>query len=98
MSLIYDNKIADMLEPCGLPGNEGRILAFLLTHGPSPAGVLAKRVGLKRPTTYVTLSTLVDSGFVTRKVRRGVWYFHPMPVEYITQSLRGSNAAQTGST
>jgi len=49
----------------GLSEKEASIYLMLLRIGPSPASIIAKRVGMKRVTAYSVLDTLCERGIVT---------------------------------
>lgn len=46
------------------------------TLGASPAAIIAEKVGMKRPTTYLILENLVKRGFLSISNRNGVQQFN----------------------
>ncbi len=59
----------EVLEASGLSPKEIKVYVALLSGGKTSAYVLARQTGLKKPTTYVVLETLIGKGLV-RKVPR----------------------------
>jgi len=80
--------LEELLKQCGFSENEQLLLAYLLANGGATAGVIAKRTGLKRPTTYAVLETLVEAGFATRSKREKVIRFSPLSPEIIPEILK----------
>ena len=72
-----------ILENFDFSPNEQKILACLITGSSLSASVIAKRSGLKRPTCYLALEQLIESGFVTRKKRGGVAQFSMISQELL---------------
>lgn len=54
-----------------------------LELGTQPASVIAKKAGLKRPTTYLILENLVKQGLVSEYTGSNVKYFTSVPPEYL---------------
>ncbi|MBP7823345.1 helix-turn-helix domain-containing protein, partial [Candidatus Gracilibacteria bacterium] len=59
----------------GLSGKEETVYLTCLTLGASPASIIAEKVGLKRPTTYLLLESLVKQGYISQSSRNGVIQF-----------------------
>jgi hypothetical protein len=76
------------LAECGFSQHEQRVLSFLLQHGAAPARAVASATRLKRPTAYLTLQNLVDSGFVTKKMIGGVALFTSVARESLPEMIR----------
>ncbi|MCB2082215.1 MAG: helix-turn-helix domain-containing protein [Hyphomicrobiales bacterium] len=82
------NSNNNILSALGISDEEVRVYNTLLESGPSTAGVLAKRIGLARPTLYDTLQRLHEKGIVSRSLRRGVRTFmavHPNVISQLFQ-------------
>ena len=71
----------------GLTDKEARVYIALVSLGESVVYVIADRAGLKRPTAYVTLNSLVQKGFAKRipKARKQL-YFPVSPDEVYAQA------------
>lgn len=67
--------IEHFLKTLGLTENEIRIYLYLLTHGESIAGVITKRLGIKRATVYQTLESLENKEFITSFAKNKVAHF-----------------------
>ena len=65
--------LTKIVSECGFSENEAQILSFLLTRGSQRAGVIAQRLGIKRPTVYATLEDLVNQGVVTKRRTGAAW-------------------------
>jgi len=71
----------------GLTDKEARVYIALVSLGESVVYLIADNAGLKRPTTYVTLNSLVQKGFAKRIPRaRKQLYFPVSPDEVFTQA------------
>ncbi len=65
----------EILKTCGLNTNEQRVLLYLVEKGPSPGGLIAKRIDAKRTTIYSAISSLESRGLVIREQgKRGASY------------------------
>ena len=60
--------LTPFLKNLGLNDKEANIYLALLQLGKSTATKIAKKSGLKRPTTYVIIEQLIDKGFVQKLV------------------------------
>lgn len=67
----------------GLTKNEQEIYLYLLGSGTSIASMIAKRLGIKRVTTYAALETLHKKQLVTSFQRNNVTYFEAVSPEEI---------------
>jgi sugar-specific transcriptional regulator TrmB len=67
----------DALMHSGLDSKERAIYMALLKLGESPVLAIAKEAEVKRPTTYVVLSTLESKGFVSRVLKGKKVFFAP---------------------
>lgn len=56
------------LKQLGLNDKEIKIYEALLFNGLSPAGIIGKQTGIKRPSVYFTLEKLIEKGLVSRTI------------------------------
>lgn len=63
------------LRNLGLNDNEVKVYLYLLTHGESIASVIAKRLAIKRVTSYSTLESLEKKDMVTSFIKNDVAHF-----------------------
>lgn len=73
------------LESLDIDRDESAIYLELLKAGQSTAGVLAKKLGLARPTLYGILQKLTDKGVVIRTLRHGVRSFTAQSPRHLSQ-------------
>lgn len=59
----------------GLSSKEEKIYLTCLSLGPSPASIIAEKVGMKRPTAYLLLEGLIKQGYISQSSRNGVIQF-----------------------
>ena len=77
----------DALLHIGLNEKEIQIYLSLLELGSSTVLTIAKRSGIKRPTAYLVLQSLVEKGFASRIIKAKKTYFSPQhPKKLITES------------
>lgn len=77
----------DTLRHIGLNEKEIQIYLSLLELGSSTVLAIAKRSGIKRPTAYLVLQSLVEKGFVSRIIKGKKTFFAPQnPKKLITES------------
>jgi len=77
----------DALLHIGLNEKEIQIYLSLLELGSSTVLAIAKRSGIKRPTAYLVLQSLVEKGFASRIVKGKKTFFAPQhPKKLITES------------
>ena len=74
-----DPKIAESLLGFGLLEPEMKVYLALLSLGPQPASVIAKKSGLKRGHTYNVLADLLHRGLVQEFTKGSVKYFTCLP-------------------
>ncbi len=81
-----------MLEPIfsalDFSSDESRTYLALLEGGPMPAGNLAKKMGVPRPSIYGYLKRIVEKGAVTQSDKKGVTVFIAERPEAITGLFR----------
>ena len=76
----------ESLKHIGLNEKEIQIYLSLIELGSSTVLVIAKRSGIKRPTAYLVLESLVEKGFVSRIIKGKKTLFSPQnPKKLITE-------------
>ncbi len=77
----------ESLKHIGLKEKEIQIYLSLLELGEGTVLAISKRSGIKRPTAYLVLQSLVEKGFVSRVVKDKKTFFAPQnPKKLITES------------
>lgn len=79
----------------GLTKNEQDIYLYLLGSGTSIASMIAKRLGIKRVTTYAALETLNKKQLVSSSQRNNVTYFEAVAPEEIINICKRKIAEDT---
>lgn len=80
-----------ILEEIGLTSNQAAIYLILLEKGPLPAGLLARRSGIKRSLVYVILESLIGKEIVVKDESKKVTRFdvsHPQKLETLVQQKK----------
>lgn len=72
-----------ILQKVGLSNKDAEVYLACLELGTQPASVIAKKAGLKRPTTYLILEGLVKRGLVSEYTGSNVKYFTAVAPEYL---------------
>lgn len=72
-----------ILQKIGLSEKDSDVYLACLELGTQPASIIAKRAGLKRPTTYLILEGLLRKGLVSEYVGSNVKYFTAVSPEYL---------------
>lgn len=77
----------ESLKHIGLNEKESQIYLSLLELGSSSVLAIAKRSGIKRPTAYVVLQSLVEKGFASRVIKGKKTLYAPQnPNKLITET------------
>jgi sugar-specific transcriptional regulator TrmB len=84
----------DNLKKIGLSENEAKIYLALLEIGNSTAQQVAQKAGLKRPTTYVQLESLMKRGLVTSFEKGVKTLFRAEDPEHLNQVLEKEKEEQ----
>ena len=79
---------------CGFSSGEVKILSYLLEYGSGAASLIAKRVGLKRPTVYALLESLIEQGYATRNKTHGTARFSAIPHRNFPEIVRSRAEAR----
>ncbi|KKU78414.1 MAG: Transcriptional regulator, TrmB [Candidatus Peregrinibacteria bacterium GW2011_GWA2_47_7] len=73
----------NVLQKIGLSDKDSEVYLACLELGTQPASVIAKKAGLKRPTTYLILEGLLKKGLVSEYTGSNVKYFTAVAPEYL---------------
>ena len=73
----------NVLQKIGLSDKDSEAYLACLELGTQPASVIAKKAGLKRPTTYLILEGLLKKGLVSEYTGSNVKYFTAVAPEYL---------------
>lgn len=77
----------ELLAECGLNGTEQKVLLDLLQRAGSSAGMLARRVGIKRTTVYSALQSLEALGLVLRRKEGSATVYTTVPPRMVPSIL-----------
>lgn len=77
--------LSELLTTCGLNSTDQKVFVDLVQRTRSTAGQIAKRTGLKRPTVYAALDSLIQIGIATKQKQENVTYFSTLPAHLIPQ-------------
>lgn len=72
-----------ILQKIGLSDKDSEVYLACLELGTQPASVIAKKAGLKRPTTYLILEGLSKKGLVSEYTGSNVKYFTAVSPDYL---------------
>ncbi len=75
--------LKSILQKIGLTDKDSEVYLACLELGTQPASVIAKKAGLKRPTTYLILEGLQKKGLVSEYTGSNVKYFTAVSPEYL---------------
>lgn len=75
--------LTQQLEKLGLKEDEISTFIYLLENPGKPVGIIAKKIGLSRPSLYFYLNNLEKIGLIIETQRSGVKVFFPSPIDKI---------------
>lgn len=75
--------LTSLLQKIGLSEKDAEVYLACLELGTQPASVIARKAGLKRPTTYLILEALLKKGLVSEYTGSNVKYFTAVSPEYL---------------
>lgn len=75
--------LKSLLQKIGLSDKDSEVYIACLELGTQPASIIAKKAGLKRPTTYLILEGLLKRGLVSEYTGSSVKYFTAVSPEYL---------------
>ena len=76
-----------ILQKLGLSDKDAVVYIACLEMGTQPASIIARKTGLKRPTTYVILDGLAQQGLVSEYTAGNAKYFTAVSPEYLVTLL-----------
>lgn len=85
-----------ILQKIGLTDKDSEVYLACLELGTQPASVVAKKAGLKRPTTYLILEGLLKKGLVSEYTGSNVKYFTAVSPEYLLNYVEKQRRELTG--
>jgi HTH-type transcriptional regulator, sugar sensing transcriptional regulator len=81
-------QIKETLEQIGLEGKKADVYLACLEMGGATAYLIAKKTGLKRPTTYDIINQLMKDGLVHKAIKGKVKYYSPSDPEVLLVKAR----------
>ena len=78
----------EVLNQIGIEGKKADIYLACLEMGGATAYLIAKKTGLKRPTTYDIINQLMKEGLVYKSIKGNVKYFSPADPEILLKKLK----------
>lgn len=85
--------IQETLEQLGMHEKKAEVYLACLELGAATAYLIAKKVGLKRPTVYDIANQLMREGLLHKSMRGNVKYFSPADPEKLIRILRSKEQA-----
>lgn len=79
--------LSNLLHTCGFNSSEQSVLLHLLKRGATTATLISKSTGLKRPTVYAILESLIARNLVVKQRRKETTYFTALSPEMISKTL-----------
>jgi len=83
-------KLLQTLREIGLSANEATTYLNLLSIGPNPASVIAKKAGINRCTCYTILERLMQKGFIQQYIKLHITYYTAVEPKYVLDQLKNS--------
>jgi HTH-type transcriptional regulator, sugar sensing transcriptional regulator len=77
------NNLVDLLEEIGLSEKEAKIYLALLELREALPGVIARKAGVKRPTTYVVLEQLKKKGVISHAKKKEGLCYRPVDPKFL---------------
>src|SRR3989344_6809423 len=78
----------DILEELGLSEAEAKVYLALIETGSTLAGLIIKKTGLHRGTTYQILQRLKEKGLVSSVIKGKKQYFEPASPDRLIDTLK----------
>lgn len=88
-------KLQTTLISCGFTEKEAWLYLAALSLGIAPIARLAKRAGLKRPTTYLTVESLLNKGLLVAVPRGKKVHYRPEPPQHIVKIISAQQSQIT---
>lgn len=77
-----------ILEQIGIEGKKADVYLSCLELGGATAYLIAKKIGLKRPTVYDIINQLMKEGLVYKSIKGSVKYFFPADPEMLLRKIK----------
>jgi sugar-specific transcriptional regulator TrmB len=88
MQLQNIQKLLQTLREVGLSANEATTYLNLLSIGPNPASVIAKKAGINRCTCYTILERLMQKGFIQQYIKERITYYTAVEPKQLLDQLK----------
>ncbi len=82
------NMIHEALRPLGIGKKESDLYRKLLSLGPQPASVLARKMNIPRSSTQFLAESLVQKDILRKIKRKNSTYYHALPPEELPHLLK----------
>jgi HTH-type transcriptional regulator, sugar sensing transcriptional regulator len=79
---------SEILEQVGIDGKKAEVYLACLEMGGATGYLLAKKTGLKRPTTYDIINQLMKDGLVYKSIKGNIKYYSPADPEVLIKKLK----------
>lgn len=83
------------LQLLGLGKNEAKVYEALVKYGPCKAGILINKLDIHRNLVYQSLEKLVENGYATKIIKRGIWHFQITDPQSLLTSYRSKEKILT---
>jgi HTH-type transcriptional regulator, sugar sensing transcriptional regulator len=81
-------EIKKVLEQIGIEGKKSDVYLACLESGGATAYLIAKKVGLKRPTVYDIINQLMKDGLVYKSIKGKIKYFSPADPAMLLKKIK----------
>lgn len=81
-------EIKEILRQFGMEDKKAEVYLACLEMGGATAYLLAKKIGLKRPTVYDIVNQLMKEGLIYKSIKGNVKYFSPADPEILIKKLK----------
>lgn len=87
--------LKNILQKIGLSDKDSEVYLACLELGTQPASTIAKKAGLKRPTTYLILEGLLKKGLVSEYTGSNVKYFTAVSPDFLLSYIEKQRRSLT---
>lgn len=81
-------EIKEILKQINIEGKRAEVYLACLESGGSTAYLIAKKIGLKRPTVYDIINQLMKEGLVYKSIRGNIKYYSPADPQILFNKLK----------
>ncbi len=81
-------EIKEILEQVNIEGKKAEVYLACLESGGSTAYLIAKKIGLKRPTVYDIINQLMKEGLVHKSIKGNIKYYSPADPQILFNKLK----------